>query len=77
MVKVTAITDVRIRIDGVKQDVKKWETHDIPEDRVGFFISNGFILAQDKVSKGDIQTTDGSLVETRWVKKVSTSKKSK
>lgn len=63
MIKVTAITDVRIRIDGVKQDVKKGTTHEIDEDRVAFFISNGFVLAQDKV--GDLQTTDGSLTATR------------
>lgn len=74
MIKVKAIDNARIRIDGVKQDVKKGTVVEIEEERLGFFVSNWFVRAEDVLGKWDLQTTDWSRKATRGVKKASSKK---
>lgn len=62
MIKVTAVKDQVIRINGAPEKtlVKKGKTVEIREEDMSLFLSNNFVRATDKVSKNQIQTTDAS-----------------
>ena len=62
MIKVTALQDQVIRINGASEKtlVKKGKTVEIREEDMSLFLSNNFVRATDNVSKNQIQTTDAS-----------------
>lgn len=50
-VKVKALRDSRIRVDGIKQDFKEWDIVTIPYSNVDYFRMNGWAV---------VETTDAS-----------------
>jgi hypothetical protein len=71
-VSLKAIQDQRIRIDGIKEDVKKGTIVEVEKSEVPYFLAHNFVIAKDVVKKNEIQTTDASdkkVVKKRGVKK--------
>ena len=60
MVKVKATTDVRIRVNGVKEDLEEGTVVDAKQEEVTFYLMNGFVRVEDELGVGEMQTTDAS-----------------
>lgn len=60
MVKLKATTDVRIRVNGVKEDLSEGTIIDAKQEEVTFYLMNWFVRLEDELSKWEIQTTDAS-----------------
>lgn len=61
--KLIATKGIRIRVDGIKQDLEKWAIVDVPERDINYFVNNGFILLDENVKQATLIGNDPALAE--------------
>lgn len=62
--KLVATKEVRIRVDGIKQDLKRWAVVDVPERDINYFVNNGFVALEDSVKHATFVGNDPELADS-------------